>query len=893
MPLTPDSTMRPRMQLACAECRRLKLKCDKNTPCLSCVRRGCASICPQGRMISKGSQFVLANTEQLHDKIDALIGRVRQLENALEASHSHNSCDPHPLLRDELRIIATPIDSAISSEPEPIVKEEELVESMGTLTLDNCGARYFGATGAFADNDGPDGAVYKYDGEASLALAGLPAKIAHMAHAFPVRLPSFDEAHLSTWILENCLPPFPEAWSLFENYWEHYAWHFTPFPRAAFVEQILSPLYHRSPDNGDKPLGHRLALLFMVLPSVVSWRDVFAIGDLMDFTKPLQPASGLRYYLLARASLCLDPVFESPTVTALQATYLMGVFLMMSRGINEPEHAWVMSGNQSQVSTHEHDATKFHLSSEEVENRQYVLVSVVSAEIWQCLSTGRPPSQTFSSFDWAFSKIQSADMEADKSARFWAASFIRDCSEKVLETVVGNKPTSYSSILELDAKIREHPIHEPLSDAVLSTEDHGVSITMQRSFMGLIRVVSLLFLHRRCFALALRDFPDDPLKSPFAPSVMACHHSATHFLTNIIALHDAVPAMALRIWFIWPNIFAATLILGSIVARSPNCSLAPSALSTVRQLKEKAFTAFARNKAPRDHFSTAPGGIQVLDEIHALGGGGPRVISKKSRPTSLPSTSDQKTPSEKSLSPTPEIPSDDYTPSPFAPNIHIAEQPPQTFSPMNLPFDFSSIDFSQFTDFSGGTLPENYNDVYGIMRNSPPSQLPPSGPNVLEEIGLGGECRWDRMPMSTFRRSHAAHMEESNVPGHVSSLASFSYGVSYCSAGGHVLRRTPVGALWQNPNVRDKSRRPPGSVTVSPVISLCDGERTPTPAQYDPLERPIPADADASKSHKQKRKEKKKRTNAITASSAPSSCAPAPNSFHSQPPPPVVPLLTL
>ncbi|KAF8582756.1 hypothetical protein K439DRAFT_1618032 [Ramaria rubella] len=748
MPPTPDSTMRPRMQLACAECRRLKLKCDKNTPCLSCVRRGCASICPQGRMISKGSQFVLANTEQLHDKIDALIGRVRQLENALEASHSHNSCDPHPLLGDELRIIATPIDSTISSEPEPIVKEEELVESMGTLTLDNRGTRYFGATGAFADTDGPDGAVYKYDGEASLALAGLPAKIAHMAHAFPVRLPSFDEAHLSTWILENCLPPFPEAWSLFENYWEHYAWHFTPFPRAAFVEQILSPLYRRSPDNGDKPLGHRLALLFMV----------FAIGDLMDLTKPLQPASGLRYYLLARASLCLDPVFESPTVTALQATYLMGVFLMMSRGTNEPEHAWVLSGINLKLSLTlglQHDATKFHLSSEEVENRQYVLVSVVSAEIWQCLSTGRPPSQTFSSFDWAFSKIQSADMEADKSARFWAASFIRDCSEKVLETVVGNKPTSYSSILELDAKIREHPIHESLSDAVLSTEDHGVLITMQRSFMGLIRVVSLLFLHRRCFALALRDFPDDPLKSPFAPSVMACHHSATHFLTNIIALHNAVPAMDVAhmvcLVGIFPNagqtylrlhcefIINDVQILGSIVARSPNCSLAPSALSTVRQLKEKAFTAFARNKAPRDHFSSAPGGIQVLDEIHALGGGGPRVISKKSRPTSLPSTSDQKTPSETSLSPTPEIPSDDYTPSPFAPNIHIAEQPPQTFSPMNSPLDFSSIDFSQFADFSGGTLPENYNDIYGIMRNSPPSQLPPSGPNVLEEIGLGGE----------------------------------------------------------------------------------------------------------------------------------------------------------
>jgi hypothetical protein len=35
-------------ELSCAECRRLKLKCDKKVPCSSCVRRGCESICPCG-----------------------------------------------------------------------------------------------------------------------------------------------------------------------------------------------------------------------------------------------------------------------------------------------------------------------------------------------------------------------------------------------------------------------------------------------------------------------------------------------------------------------------------------------------------------------------------------------------------------------------------------------------------------------------------------------------------------------------------------------------------------------------------------------------------------------------------------------------------------------------
>lgn len=57
-----------------------------------------------------------------------------------------------------------------------------------------------------------------------MALADLPTEISQMAQFFPLRLPTLDASHLSTWILENCLPPFPVAWSLFESYWEHYSW---------------------------------------------------------------------------------------------------------------------------------------------------------------------------------------------------------------------------------------------------------------------------------------------------------------------------------------------------------------------------------------------------------------------------------------------------------------------------------------------------------------------------------------------------------------------------------------------------------------------------------------------------------------------------------------------
>ncbi|KAH9981574.1 hypothetical protein BJV74DRAFT_80411 [Russula compacta] len=91
--------------IACAECRRLKLKCDKSVPCSSCMRRGCASICPNGSLVTgQGTRFVLADTDRLHNKITEMSARIRQLEDALAVLHSSVSHDthPHPLLQRDL-----------------------------------------------------------------------------------------------------------------------------------------------------------------------------------------------------------------------------------------------------------------------------------------------------------------------------------------------------------------------------------------------------------------------------------------------------------------------------------------------------------------------------------------------------------------------------------------------------------------------------------------------------------------------------------------------------------------------------------------------------------------------------------------------------------------------
>lgn len=66
-------------------------------------------------------RFILANTEELHERIEALQERITQLELGLTSLHaqSSNAHEAHPLLTDELLNIKTPIGAEIVGNANP------------------------------------------------------------------------------------------------------------------------------------------------------------------------------------------------------------------------------------------------------------------------------------------------------------------------------------------------------------------------------------------------------------------------------------------------------------------------------------------------------------------------------------------------------------------------------------------------------------------------------------------------------------------------------------------------------------------------------------------------------------------------------------------------------
>ena len=89
------------------------------------------------------------------------------------------------------------------------------------------------------------------------------------------------------------------------------------------------------------------------------------------------------------------------------------------------------------------------------------------------------------------------DIHVDES---WAMRFAKECVAEVCARTLNTDSPSYSTIMELDRKVREFPISEPVADVVAAasgtmlskpqTKDIGIAEEMGRYVMSNAREVS-------------------------------------------------------------------------------------------------------------------------------------------------------------------------------------------------------------------------------------------------------------------------------------------------------------------------------------------------------------------------------------------------------------------
>ncbi|KAA1468740.1 hypothetical protein DENSPDRAFT_834151 [Dentipellis sp. KUC8613] len=565
--------------LSCAECRRLKLRCSRVFPCTSCVKKGCAAICPDGSLTTgKGNRFILANTEVLHDKIGQLSTRVRQLEDALAESHSYHASERHPLLSDDLLQIKRPLEREAKNEmpPPPEIEAAEAIDAVGSLSISEKGrTNFFGQTANswyLLKNE----AGSSDEDEVASPEVPLPTDIPWLAHAFPFNTTRSSDSIRGS--LLGLLPNASKARQLADIYFQHAAWMYTPIDQREFHDSIFLRIYdpHVVTPEHDPIASHRLAVLYMIL----------ALGALLDLEKPANSYDATQYFQLGRAALALDSVFEEQSITAIQALVIMSHYMFLS-DIDGPR--WALMGLVVKLAHScglHRDSGKWNLSNEETHRRRSLMWEIYTYDSWQSLTYGRPPSFSLLHMDcqMAHEPYKNEQGEEEMSFALWKHRFSSQCLSIVHDQAFGARTPSYKVIQELDKKVRN--FYTPPS---LQVPGFGgpmgelapppAPLTLQRYVGFAIREITIFYMHRGFFARAIEDNSDDPLGSKYAPSVLAAYNSACSFVGLIKSLFSQQPTLTERMWFLFTHVFSCAIVLSSIPIKCPSMALARSALS--------------------------------------------------------------------------------------------------------------------------------------------------------------------------------------------------------------------------------------------------------------------------------------------------------------------------
>ncbi|KAG1831964.1 hypothetical protein DFJ58DRAFT_719530 [Suillus subalutaceus] len=464
-------------------------------PCETCVKRGCAGICPSGSLTAgKGNRLVLANTEELHNKIEVMSVRIRELEETLRQMHSEASDLPHPLLSDTITAISndSPESSSSSDFPERRPQSsnkadaDSVIDAFGTLTIGTRGETIF--MGGTARSEPP--------------------------------------------LKQQPKPPFSET-----------------FPRLS--KQILDAWL---PGSDSVPFDNGL------------WKPVYS------YLPPLSEAVRLSEIYLEWGKVLWTPLTRSELFdNILGSVYRAKSYLFIGLAVKLGYRVHLSSA-------------RWKLSDAVAQKRSSVFWQMFMLDTWISFYAGRPPNV---SPDWIDTPYPNDDFavvndkgEKEMSGHMWSWQFSR-LLHHVMVTAFGAKTPTYSTILELDRKIRDFPVPphlQPRCDGNGTLPNAAILTQVQMSILLTNKETTLLNIHRRYFTQALEDQPSDLLKHKYGPSVMAMYRSAWRVIEGHSHAVRRIPQAIERLGLFWSHALSAAIVMCMIVNRAPQSNIASSSL---------------------------------------------------------------------------------------------------------------------------------------------------------------------------------------------------------------------------------------------------------------------------------------------------------------------------
>ncbi|KAJ7849361.1 hypothetical protein B0H14DRAFT_869301 [Mycena olivaceomarginata] len=620
----------------CAECKRLKLKCDKIIPCASCVRRGCGETCPNGIYLptGRGRRTVPTEASRLRHVLSGMQARMKELETAvIRATNYHSAVCPY---RD---ISSADKDSSA----------DKLAKSVCALSIKDTGnARYYGPSAgteallSIEVIDDPD-------------AEDVPRTFTAMTDSFSVgfRGTTAWDPHNALVQLFSHLPAKSRAWALVELYFENGCWSGTPIMRDEHVE-LLALVYARFNAADSRGSGAVLAPTCSVHQLAVIY-GVFALGALVDLTLPPYNAESEHYFDLCRAALSALSLFDDTSTATVQALVLVSVFYSHGGPRFSMDGAWSvisLASNLGKSMGLHTGRSQPGLAAKHTQQRRALFWEIYAIETLQSLAVGRPTSTYLAGISCPFPIDVEQSMDDRGSIlpgfyhRRW--QFIKQVAAPVLETYLTAQAPSYQAIVELDQRIRKF-MHSAMCTSSTPDEDRSSPATyFQRRTIHEACMNMLVYIHNRAFIQALRENPTGPYYTSRAISYLSAYRYASEIIRANIDNFKHHPQLFSRWWPTWKTIFNAGMIVGAVAAKSPQDTYGPQgllelfvavelfeggaaasyrarrALNILHKLRAKAMTAYVKHSGS-DEFSPPDTDTDVALDIFA---GRTRIVAQ-------------------------------------------------------------------------------------------------------------------------------------------------------------------------------------------------------------------------------------------------------------------------
>ncbi|GAA5820480.1 hypothetical protein JCM3770_005543 [Rhodotorula araucariae] len=601
-----------RQALSCAECRRLKLKCDRVFPCSACRKRDCADICPVGTAKPPGRAVRIAA------EFGALLRRVDELESIVRELGAAERI-PAPLNLEEATKRSTSITKALEAEIErgdrgagavggaqenAAHKEDDLVDAegedeeeanedavqsvlvgIGSLSIAESGRTRFLGTSA--------GSAYYYEENGahdtdSVHSSSLDESLADDITRLPyIQLGTAYPKGSELERLRGYLPDEADGRLLSENYWKYLSFQFTPIEEDVFWNDYLPSAY-----TSHDPHGTKLAAVFIIL----------SLGCLFDPAAPATPnADAHHYFVLAHNTLAASRFLANSTLAGIQTLQLSANFLLNYHDFHQgAETLWPVLGMASRMLVTQglhRDGVNFGLTGAELNRRRRVFYELITLERMQSFISGRPYTLQNAHFDTAMPD----DADAYQRQKWNIGLLIG----KVIDRAFSVATPSYATILALDQELRELVKETPAewrsgalpADAFVSKpsgipqlpplpdepSEHDLVFRMRAHTLDQMFSQVLFYLHKPAFAQALLKNSDEPLRSPWAASVAAVSLETAVYLLAVAKSWNGLHPICTRWWHIYFHAFAASVAQSSLVIKSPRSMLAPHAWSQLNE----------------------------------------------------------------------------------------------------------------------------------------------------------------------------------------------------------------------------------------------------------------------------------------------------------------------